>query len=80
LIEDVARYRMHYDRLLEEDKNLASFGVFDTSVITLPQLKDDQVVFYVEEKATGLPFKVEGPFPYVNPLKPFSYGILPFKQ
>lgn len=78
VIEDIEGFSKNYKRLLVEDPNISGYGTFDISVIKHPVAEKNQVVFYVEEISTGLPFKVTCPFPYNDHTKPFKYSLLPY--
>jgi hypothetical protein len=41
----------------------ADFGPFDVSEVGAPQLLDDALVFYVEDRLYAVPYRVETPWP-----------------
>ena len=73
LITDPDAYRARYEeRYLAESAEenytdgvvrLSDFGLFDTQEISLPAADDERVVFYVEEAASGAPWRIVGPSP-----------------
>lgn len=80
VIEDISAYVKRYARLLAEDPRIAAYGNFDVSVIKPPAVKDGMALFYVEEIATGLPYRVQCSYPYTDARQPFVYTLLPYKR
>ncbi|MBA3236743.1 MAG: hypothetical protein H0T62_00130 [Parachlamydiaceae bacterium] len=80
VIQNIERFCANYQRSLQEVEDLKNYGEFDTRVIKRPYIDKNQIIFFVEERATGLPFKVEGPFPYSEMEQSFSYRILPYRN
>ncbi|MCE5317745.1 MAG: hypothetical protein LLG04_10385 [Parachlamydia sp.] len=80
VIEDIATFVERYQRLLFADPRLAAYGTFDVSKIQLPVVKKDRLFFYVEEIATGLPYRVKCPYPYMDSEQPFAYELLPYEE
>jgi hypothetical protein len=80
VIQDIERFCANYQRSLREVEDLKNYGEFDTRVIKRLDVEKNQMVFFVEERATGLPFIVEGSFPYSDKGRSFSYRILPYRN
>lgn len=80
VIEDVDRFRANYKRLLQSDEELAKYGEFDTREIALPRVEGNHIIFFVEERMTALPFKVEGSFPFRDKSGAYSYTKLPYMK
>lgn len=65
-IDDIASFKKEYYEQLEaeqkmgesEEIRLIDYGIFDLSSIHLPKWKDDQLVFFVKQCASGLPYQV----------------------
>lgn len=80
VIEDIDTYVARFERLLVADPRLADYGTFDVSEIQHPVVKKDTLLFYVEEIATGLPYRVQCPYPYMDSKQPFAYELLPYEE
>ena len=65
-IDDPDEFRRRYAALVRHGKaasgdrpSTADFGPFDTAEIGHPKLAKDKLVFYVEDKLYGVPYRVE---------------------
>lgn len=70
LIDDPDEFRRRYAALVRHSRaassdrpSTADFGPFDVTEIGHPQLVKDTLVFYVEDKLYGVPYRVEAPWP-----------------
>lgn len=70
LIDEPDEFRHRYAALVRHGKaasgdrpSTADFGPFDTSEVGYLQLAKDKLVFYVEDKLYGVPYRVEAPWP-----------------
>lgn len=69
-IGDPLAYRQRYRRLVQRGHrgmagnfSTADFGPFDVSEVGPPQLRDGRLVFYVEDRRHGVPYRVEAAWP-----------------
>lgn len=87
-IENIADYQIFYIEQVELEKRcpsdifqyrLTDYKIFDVSVIHEPRLDDGQLMYYVYNTSTGLPYRVVCPFPYSTTSALVHYQILPIK-
>ena len=85
-IESIANYQISYRTQVEfELKNpsdvfpyrLTDFKIFDVSVMQEPYLEEGNLIYYVFQGATGIPYRVVCPFPYTSTSTLVHYQILP---
>lgn len=69
-IGDPLEYRRRYRTLVQRGQKVAAgrfatadFGPFDVSEVGPPRLLDGQLVFYVEDRRHGVPYRVEAAWP-----------------
>lgn len=69
LIDNPEEFRSRYAARVRHGKaalgdrpTTADFGPFNTSEIGHPKLTEDKLVFYVEDKLYGIPYRVEAPW------------------
>lgn len=55
------------------------FGVYDLSKVTQPRIENRELIFYVENQQTGVPYEVHCPWPYSRKL-PIRYETLEYQS
>jgi hypothetical protein len=73
VIHDPNAFRTRYERKLASENpeqpfqdgvaRVGDFGVCDLSIIEVPELVGETVVFFVEDDFLGIPYRVTGPAP-----------------
>lgn len=85
-IASIPDYQEQYwERIELEKKNpadlfeyrLTDYKTFDVSVMHEPRIEEDQLIYFVYQVSTGLPYKVVCPFPYPHDSTLVHYQILP---
>jgi hypothetical protein len=56
---------------------LTDYKIFDVSVMHAPKYENGQLIYFVNQVQTGLPYRVVCPFPYPSTSTLVHYQILP---
>jgi hypothetical protein len=88
-IDSIEDFQKQYVEQVELEKNyqgdvfpyrLTDYKIFDVSVMHSPLLDSGNLYYYVYHTATGLPYRVVCPFPYVSTSTLVHYQTLPLKE
>ena len=88
-VENIASYKDNYVNQVQLERKypgdvfpyrLTDYKVFDVSVMHDPLVKEKELLFYVFNIQTGLPYRVVCPFPYDSPSTVVHYQILPILE
>lgn len=86
VVTNIAEYQNRYLRQLELEKKhstdvfpyrLTDYQIFDVSVMHDPELIEGQMIYFVYQTKTGIPYRVDCPFPYLSTSTFVHYRILP---
>ena len=87
-IDQIENYQSFYIEQVELEKKcptdvfqyrLTDYKIFDVSVMHDPCLEEGQLLYFVYQTSTGLPYRVVSPFPYTAASTLVHYQILPIK-
>lgn len=89
-IEHVPDYQKFYIQQVELEKKFSSdvfpyrltdYKIFDVSIMRDPHLdmEEKNLIYFVYQTATGLPYRVICPFPYTSHSTLVHYQVLPIK-
>ena len=87
LIDSIPLFQMDYNkRILFEQTHQADllpyrvtdYALFDLSSMHSPKIEESSALFFVYNKATGIPYRVVCPFPYTAVSTFVHYQLLPF--
>lgn len=87
-IDQIAEYQKFYTEQVEREKKcpsdvfayrLTDYKIFDVSVMHDPYVEEGQLLYFVYQTATALPYRVVCPFPYTSTSTVVHYQILPFE-
>ena len=86
LIEDIEIFKQKYLDKVEMESGeipglaarLNDYGRFDVSRLHSSKLVEGQLLFYVKEDATQLPYQVAFTYPFVEELPKAYYNLLPY--
>jgi hypothetical protein len=85
-IDRITDYQKFYIDQVELEKKcpsdvfpyrLTDYKIFNVSVMHEPCLKEDQLLYFVYNTTTGIPYRVVCPFPYTSTSTLVHYQILP---
>ena len=87
-IGSISDFQRKYQHQLEveahEDRGLytkgSDFGPFDVSAMHEPMISDGVLLFFVEDTAYGIPYKVTSPYPMRNEDDSIVFSLLPFAE
>lgn len=85
-IENIKQFKDDYLNRIEFEKNsfdympdrLIDHGVFNVVVMHPPLIINNELVFFVKNIQSGLPFKVSCPFPITSEFSSPLYQLLPY--
>lgn len=85
-IDDIRKFQEDYQTLVEYEQNTLEYlpvritdhGVFDVRVMHSPAVVKHELVFYVEDANTHIPYLVHCPFPFETETVPARYSLLPY--
>lgn len=84
----IESYQKRYNEQIELEKKypsdvfpyrLTDYKIFDVSVMHDPRLEEGNLLYFVYNTTTGLPYRVVCPFPYTSTSTLVHYQILPIK-
>ncbi len=84
----IESYQKRYNEQVELEKKypsdvfpyrLTDYKIFDVSVMHDPRLEEENLMYFVYNTTTGLPYRVVCPFPYTSTSTLVHYQILPVK-
>lgn len=87
-IENIQEYQNYYIQQIDLEKKfptdifpcrLTDYQIFDVSVMHHPILDEGQLLFFVYQESTNLPYRVVCPFPYISSSTLVHYQVLPIK-
>lgn len=73
VIDDPVAFRRRYEK--NAGKLTPEYGVYDISSIREPYIENGKLIFFAENNASGVPYKVTSPFPMDG--SECSYDLLP---
>lgn len=88
-IEEIDAYQRFYLDQVEMEKKcsgdlfryrLTDFKIFDVAFMHEPLIEDGQLLYFVYNTSTGLPYRVVCPFPYTKSSTLVHYQVLPLKS
>jgi hypothetical protein len=88
-IDCIPDYQKHYVTQVELEKKhpsdvfpyrLTDYKIFDVSCMHDPRVEDGNLLYFVYNTTTGLPYRVVCPFPYASTSMLVHYQILPIKD
>lgn len=85
LIEDINIFKEAYLNRIEYEKNsldympvrLIDHGIFDVSIMHPPQIIGDELIFFVQDDRSGIPYRVTCLYPITQASKG-TYHLLPY--
>lgn len=87
-IDDIAAFQQHYQNQIELEsrsfepklRRLSDYGLFDTSGMHDPKIVDNNLIFYVKDAYTNLPYRVTCRFPITAKIPDVKYETLPYAE
>lgn len=74
VIENISDYQEKYKNVYRN--RLSEYGIYDTSEIKEPFLKDGKAIFFVEHSTIHVPFRVICTYPFTGNEAKYSYSLL----
>ncbi len=88
-IDSIPHYQQFYTEQVELERKYSSdvfpyrltdYKIFDVTVMHDPQIEGGLLRYFVYNTATGLPYRVVCPYPYISTSTLVHYQILPIKE
>lgn len=87
-IDDTVKFQEDYLNRVEFEQNTLDFlpsriiehGIFDVREMRPPRIVSSELVFYVQQKKTDMPYRVSIPYPVPSGKFPVHYELLPFTE
>lgn len=89
VIDNIPEYQNYYLKQVALEKKhspdvfpyrLTDYRIFDVSVMHDPELLENQLSYFVYQTNTGIPYRVNCPFPYRSTSTFVHYKILPILE
>jgi hypothetical protein len=84
-IENITEFQESYRKQIEieqlypeEAPLYLKYGIYDVSIMHPPLIKNRQLIFFVKQDYTQMPYQVTVPFPIVQETVMAYYELLPF--
>ncbi|MBA3958065.1 MAG: hypothetical protein H0X51_06700 [Parachlamydiaceae bacterium] len=86
-ITNIPEFQEDYLNRIEFEQNsfdyipnrIIDHGIFDTSKMHPPQILNDELVFFVQDDYTQLPYRASCPYPIETPTPKVRYQLLPYQ-
>lgn len=87
LITEPEPFKQRYWKKIQQEQRekptipmLLNHGIFDVSKITLPKRQNNELICFLEQLSTGLPFELRFPFPFNRNDSEYHLKILPYAE